>query len=117
IETDLHIRYPNMPRLPIEVSTAMYRLVQEALNNVVKHSRASHVWISAVRGGGRLDISVRDDGVGFDPETSSDGFGLIGMRERTELVDGVFDVLSAPGSGTTVRATVPVDGGPDRVAP
>ncbi|MDO9174108.1 MAG: GAF domain-containing protein, partial [Actinomycetota bacterium] len=62
IETDLHIRYPNMPRLPIDVSTAMYRLVQESLNNVVKHARASHVWISAVRGGGRLDISVRDDG-------------------------------------------------------
>lgn len=115
IETDLHIRFPNMPRLPIEVSTAMYRLVQEALNNVIKHARASHVWISAVRGGGRLDISVRDDGVGFDPETSSNGFGLIGMRERTELVGGVYDVLSAPGSGTTVRATVPVDGGPDRI--
>lgn len=113
IETDLHIRYPNMPRLPLDISTAMYRLVQEALNNVVKHARASHVWLSAVRGGGRLDISIRDDGVGFDPENSSRGFGVIGMRERAELIDGVFDVLSAPGSGTTIRAVVPVDGGPD----
>lgn len=113
IETDLHIRYPNMPRLPLDVSTAMYRLVQEALNNVVKHSGASHVWLHALRSGGRLDITVRDDGVGFDPETSTDGFGLVGMRERAELIDGIFDVLSAPGSGTTVRAVVPVDGGPD----
>lgn len=113
IETDLHIRYKNMPRLPLDISTAMYRLVQEALNNVVKHSGASHVWLNALRADGRLDITIRDDGVGFDPENSSSGFGLVGMRERAELVDGVFDVLSAPGSGTTIRTVVPVDGGPD----
>lgn len=109
IEADILVKPPDSPRLPVDIRVAGYRLVQEALNNALKHSGASHVWLRAVRTDGTIEVDVRDDGRGFDPETTARGFGLIGMKERVELVGGTFDVLSAPGAGTTVRAVLPID--------
>jgi len=94
-------------RLPAEVETALYRLVQEALTNVIKHSRARHVSISLVRRTRSVSAVIEDDGVGFT-EPSRDGIGLIGMRERVGLLDGRLEVESRPDHGTTIVAEVPL---------
>jgi signal transduction histidine kinase len=94
-------------RLPGEVETALFRLVQEALTNVVKHSRARHVSISIVRRANSVSAVVEDDGIGFG-EPSKDGIGLIGMRERVGLLDGRLEIESRPDHGTTIVAEVPL---------
>lgn len=86
----------------------VYRLVQEALTNVVKHARASRVEVSAEELGGEVRILVRDDGEGFDTGTEPAGRGLTGMRERIELFGGEIEVSSRPGEGTSVTARVPL---------
>jgi signal transduction histidine kinase len=86
----------------------VYRLVQEAITNLSKHARASQVWITLHECNGRVEASVRDDGVGFDstkPPTSA--YGLLGMRYRVEAEQGRLAVLSAPGQGTTVSLSLP----------
>jgi signal transduction histidine kinase len=94
-------------RLPPEVETAVYRIVQEALTNVVKYADATTVSIVVTRKEGAVAALVEDDGRGFDPAAAG-GYGLLGMRERVELLEGRLDVESAPGSGTTVIAEVPL---------
>jgi two-component system, NarL family, sensor histidine kinase DevS len=101
----------NVPdgRLPPEVETALYRIVQESLTNVVKHARAGHVSIVLTSKAGSVSILVEDDGVGFEPSRArGDGLGLIGMRERIGLLGGRVTVESRPGAGTTFVAEVPV---------
>jgi two-component system, NarL family, sensor histidine kinase DevS len=95
-------------RLPAEVETALYRIVQESLTNVVKHARARRVSILLARRAGVVKAVVEDDGRGFDPtELRDDGFGLVGMRERLALLGGRLEVESRPESGTTIAAEVP----------
>jgi two-component system, NarL family, sensor histidine kinase DevS len=96
-------------RLPTEVETMLYRIVQEALTNIVKHARARSVSILIVRRGGSAAAVIEDDGEGFDPASvTEDGLGLLGMRERVSLLDGRLTVESTPGSGTTLAVEVPV---------
>jgi signal transduction histidine kinase len=96
-------------RLPTEVETMLYRIVQEALTNIVKHARARNVSILIVRRGGSAAAVIEDDGEGFDPASAiEDGLGLLGMRERVALLDGRLTVESTPGSGTTLAVEVPV---------
>ncbi len=96
-------------RLPTEVETTLYRIVQEALTNVVKHAEASSVSILLVRSGGSATVVIEDDGQGFDPAELEDGrLGILGMRERVELHDGRLKVESTRGSGTTLVAEVPL---------
>jgi signal transduction histidine kinase len=96
-------------RLPGEIETALYRLIQEALTNVVKHAHATTVSILLVRRDGRVTGIVEDDGRGFDPaEARGDGLGLVGMRERAGLVGGRLTIEAAAGSGTTIAVEVPV---------
>ena len=90
-----------------EVESTVYRIVQEALTNIAKHARAEQVSIEVVETGGHVRIEVRDDGEGFDPSGGTRGFGLIGMRERVDLVGGTLTIDSAKGAGTTVRAKFP----------
>jgi PAS domain S-box-containing protein len=95
-------------RLPAEVELCFYRVAQEALNNVVKHSKADRVTVnlSNLRGTARLEI--KDTGVGFDPARFSTGIGLASMRERLRMIGGNVSIISAPGRGTVIRAEVPV---------
>jgi signal transduction histidine kinase len=86
----------------------VYRLVQEALNNVVKHAAASRAEVSAKELEGEIRIVVRDDGGGFDPGDARSGRGLTGMRERIELIGGEIEVSSKPGEGTEISARVPL---------
>jgi signal transduction histidine kinase len=96
-------------RLPRDIETALYRIVQEALTNVVKHARARNVSIVLTRRDGTVTALVEDDGTGFAPdERRSDGMGLVGMRERLALLDGRLMIESARGSGTTLVAEVPL---------
>jgi two-component system, NarL family, sensor histidine kinase UhpB len=99
-------------RLAPEHELAVYRIVQEALNNVVKHARAQHVQVH-LRFSDALVVSIHDDGVGFampdrvDALTERGHFGLIGMRERAELIGARLVIHSSPGQGTTVELTAP----------
>jgi signal transduction histidine kinase len=96
-------------RLPEEVETVLYRIVQEALTNIVKHAQASRVSIVITQKPGAVGAVIEDDGRGFDPEQSVDGgIGLIGMRERVALLDGSMTIEAAPGKGTTLVIEVPV---------
>jgi signal transduction histidine kinase len=96
-------------RLPNDVETTVYRIVQEALTNVVKHAEATRVSILLVRRDATVTAVVEDDGRGFDPETAGEAsLGLEGMRERVELHEGRMTVETAPGSGTTLRVVVPL---------
>ena len=96
-------------RLPTEVETALYRIVQEALANIVKHAEATRVSILLTRKESSVAAVVEDDGKGFDKsETGDDVLGLVGMRERVGLVGGRLVIESAKGSGTTIAAEVPV---------
>jgi signal transduction histidine kinase len=91
-----------------EFESAIYRLVQESLTNVVKHAEAERVDIRVTESDGAVNVVVRDDGRGFDPAALTEGYGLLGMRERVALAGGRLDVASADGEGTTVNATFPV---------
>jgi signal transduction histidine kinase len=96
-------------RLPSEVETAMYRIVQESLTNVVKHAHARTVSVVLVRKPDAVAVVIEDDGSGFDPAHVRDGgVGLVGMRERMGLLDGRLDVESTEGHGTTLVAEVPL---------
>jgi two-component system, NarL family, sensor histidine kinase DevS len=95
------------PRLIPEIEDAIYRLVQEALNNVSKHANTNRADVSVRESGGSVAVEVRDHGIGFELDGVTGGFGLIGMRERAELVEGKLAVASAPGEGTTVSVVVP----------
>ena len=91
-----------------EVEEATYRVVQESLNNAVKHSGASSISLSVTERDGDVVLVVADDGVGFDPDARHAGFGLIGMRERVQLVGGRLDLEASAGGGCAVRATIPI---------
>jgi signal transduction histidine kinase len=90
-----------------EIETAVYRIAQEALTNARKHGGAHHARIDIRDDDDTIRVRVSDDGGGFDPGSSTKGFGIAGMRERAELLSGTLEVQSAPGGGTTVIATVP----------
>ena len=94
-------------RLLGEIESTAYRLVQEAINNAVKHAQAERLQVEAVETDGNVLLTIRDDGSGFDTSRPSGGFGLVGMQERVELVGGRLMIDSAPGRGTVVRAELP----------
>jgi signal transduction histidine kinase len=100
-------------RLAPDVETAIYRIVQEALNNARQHAHAKHASVEIVFNDGTALVSVSDDGVGFQPPEPSDGpgqqghFGLAGMRERAVLIGGQMSIDSAAGRGTRVTVSVP----------
>ena len=111
-QTGMHVELEarlSEERLPPEVETALYRIVQEALTNVVKHSGATRVSVLLTERDHAVAAMVEDDGVGFELEGArEDGLGLVGMRERIGLVGGRLQVESSAGAGTTVVAEVPV---------
>lgn len=90
--------------------TCIYRVVQEALNNCVKHSHATEVRVVIHRNGNGLSVSVQDDGVGFDPEHNK-GLGLLGMMERVNGLGGKFHIESQPGRGTILSTYFPLESG------
>jgi signal transduction histidine kinase len=108
---------PDIGRLPEAVETVLYRVIQEALTNVLRHAKARWVSLVLQRFANQAVAVVEDDGVGFDTESmmASVGdrgrLGLLGMRERVALIDGTLTVESTPGRGTTIIARVPLPDG------
>jgi signal transduction histidine kinase len=109
-EVEVHVQAAlGERRLDPEIETALYRIVQEALTNVVKHAQAHTISVVLTKRGGSVTALIEDDGQGFDPsQGSGDGLGLLGMRERIALLRGRVAVESSKGSGTTVVVEVPV---------
>ena len=99
-----------LPALDGERQTLVFRIAQEALNNIAKHAQARSVLLRLVERDGRLQLQVVDDGAGFDQAQVAGGSGISGMRERLRLFGGTLEVHSAPGHGTRLRAVVPLDG-------
>ena len=99
----------SLPPLPEHLATAAYRIAQEALTNVARHSSAGHVHVELAAEDGFLVLKVRDDGCGFDihGKEALEGLGLAGMKERAELLDGMLEIQSRPGKGTELRFQVP----------
>ncbi len=96
--------------LPDAHRTCIYRVVQEALNNCARHARASNIRISVYGHADRVQVSVQDDGVGFDTKAASRGLGLIGIQERVRELDGKVAITSHPEKGTILEVEVPVSG-------
>ena len=90
-----------------DLAISAYRVVQEALSNIMKHATAHSAEVSLVRADDRLDISIRDDGSGFSPERSGEGIGLIGMRERVAALNGTIEIQTSP-RGTLIHITLPL---------
>jgi signal transduction histidine kinase len=121
IDAELAIPDPQIgqPRLTADLETTVYRLLQEALTNVVKHSGARHVRVAVIIDTGAVSLEVHDDGTGFPVDAQTSGFGLTGMRERVSLASGTLQIDSGE-NGTRVRARLPLATGAtgriDRVA-
>jgi NarL family two-component system sensor histidine kinase YdfH len=100
----------SIPPLPDALREQIVRIVSEALTNIARHAQAHHAWVKLDCEGDQLEIIVRDDGRGFEPNGSESGhYGLLGMRERARLAGGTLAVDSAPGQGTALRLHVPLD--------
>jgi signal transduction histidine kinase len=114
VAVDFHASGLERERLPPEVETTVYRVVQEALTNVLRHAGARRVSVIVERRRDHVLVIVEDDGDGFEVEEvslvpgSGRGLGLLGMRERVALVGGALSLDSSPGAGTTARARIPV---------
>jgi signal transduction histidine kinase len=105
------VRMSHVDDLPKSTEMMLYRLVQECMSNIVKHSGALNVNLQLARRNGLVQLKVEDDGVGFDIDEASrkrESFGLSGMRERVTLLGGQIDIQSAPGKGTKVSIAIPV---------
>ena len=110
-----HFEAEDAPQeLAPDAETACFRVAQEAINNVLRHARARNIWVRLFTAGGRLAISVRDDGRGFDLDAvraraaNGASLGLVGMEERMALAGGSFELRSQPGQGTVLLATFPI---------
>ena len=112
IKVDLHAFGIDEPRLPPDVELTVYRVIQEALTNVLKHAGASRVSLILNRPDGEVVIIVEDDGRGFDSEavqsSQTGGLGLLGIRERVAQFNGTMTLESEPGRGTTVFVRIPL---------
>jgi signal transduction histidine kinase len=115
VSVDLELHGLDGDRLPAPVETAVFRIVQEALNNVAKHARASRVSVSLEKRRRQLMGSIEDDGVGFEtadapaaPKASRTHWGLVGMRERIEALGGTFAIESRAGEGTSILLRLPL---------
>jgi signal transduction histidine kinase len=110
LTVDLRVELAEAPgnRLAPALEETVYRLVQEALTNVIKHAGATRAEVLVTEGEELLTAAVRDDGAGFDADVPPSGFGIVGMRERAALANGSLSVSSSAGGGTVVEATLPV---------
>jgi PAS domain S-box-containing protein len=112
---ETHLSIDAVPSLEPALETACLRLAQEALTNVARHAQARHVWCDLHCSGQRLELQVRDDGIGFDVPAAraraigGASLGLLGMEERVSLAGGEFEIRSEPGGGTELRARFPVN--------
>lgn len=106
---DVSLEVDETLELPEEVEITTFRIYQEIVTNILRHSKADHVSVELYRENGRVVLAVEDDGVGFVTDEKAEGAGLVGIRERAALVDGRVDIDSEPGMGTHVRMVIPLE--------
>jgi Signal transduction histidine kinase len=107
-QVTLHIA--DIGSVPADIELALFRITQEALQNVRRHAGRCRVWLNLERDGAQVRLMIADDGCGFDPQqTPAARFGLAGMRERVALLGGTINIQSRPGAGTTIVITIPLD--------
>ena len=109
----VYVHHDPVSPVPTDLATCVYRIAQESLNNVARHARASEVEVELICDEGRVTLSIRDNGVGFDPLQVSQmrgRLGVLSMKERVRLVGGTLDVTTAPGRGTHIEVDVPLAG-------
>ena len=107
-QVTLHVA--DIGSVPAGIELALFRMTQEALQNVRRHAGHCRVWLNLVRDGAYVRLTIADDGCGFDPQqTPTARFGLAGMRERVALLGGTINIQSRPGAGTTIVITIPLD--------
>ena len=123
-KTQIHLHLEDAAtRYPARVESTVFGIVQEAVNNALKHARAQNLWVRLAQRGLTLAVEVEDDGVGFDMErvvqsyASRESFGLLNMRERADIVGGELTMVSAVGQGTTVMLRVPALPGKEGTVP
>jgi PAS domain S-box-containing protein len=111
VDLQVSVEASLLKRLAPAQEIILYRVAQEAVANVLKHARAEHVWLTLQERSGQVLLEIRDDGIGFDPlsvaRSRNGHFGILGMRERVELAGGTWELHSAPGEGTLIRASLP----------
>jgi two-component system NarL family sensor kinase len=108
LQVDAKVSTGNHP-LPARIETGLFRIAQEALNNIVQHAQAKHATLQLVTQPDRVTLTIQDDGHGFDPSTIPPGrYGLIGLNERARLLGGSLLLHSSPGKGTVIKVMVPI---------
>ena len=118
----MRCEFGELRRLPPELETALFRICQEAMSNVARHAQATAVLVQVGVEGGEVVIDIEDDGKGFDGEAVArrEGrrpWGLLGIRERAEILGGVARIDSAPGQGTRVEVRIPLPAEPAAAEP
>jgi signal transduction histidine kinase len=106
IEIEASIELRQRSRLDPDTETAIYRVIQESLSNAIRHAKPELIEIEVVERDEDIQLELRDDGLGFDVDAASHGFGLTGMRERIALAGGRLEITSSP-EGTTISARLP----------
>ena len=112
---DFHSTGMETKRLPLDVETALYRVTQEALTNILRHARAKRVSVLLERRAKLVSLIIEDDGAGFDASAIfqtariRSKLGLLGMQERITLAGGTIEIESTPGTGTTIFARIPLE--------
>ena len=110
----MHLSVEEIDDLPVVLATVCFRVAQEALTNIARHAAARNVWIEVHRMSRGLELTIRDDGAGFEVEAAREraahgaSLGLVGMEERVSLAGGTIDIDSTPGRGTEIRARFPL---------
>ncbi len=110
-KVEIEFAHDDIPsKVPEEISLCLFRVLQEALQNAVKHSGVRHFDVELRYASDMINLTVRDSGRGFDVEGAmhATGLGLVSMAERLKLVDGQFSIASKPKGGTTIHARVPL---------
>ena len=118
-KVEIDFRHRDVPlNLPPDVSLCLFRIMQEGLHNAIKHSGVRRFEVEVYGTADALELTLHDDGVGFDPEAvaSGAGLGLTSMRERLKLVDGELSICSKPKQGTTLHARAPLQGMSDQLS-
>lgn len=110
IECELNINFSENHNITQEVSTAIYRILQEALTNIIRHANATKTWVNLMKYDDKIVLEVRDNGIGIAEENISNekSYGLTGIRERTYLLGGVVDIYGSPNKGTTIVVNIPI---------
>jgi signal transduction histidine kinase len=115
ISADFHVSGMDGERMSLEIETALYRIAQEALSNILKHANASTVSIILERSANQIRAIIEDNGLGFDPDAVPDDqeprphLGIVGMRERAALLGGELTIESTPGQGTSLYVRIPLE--------